>query len=473
MNRLSLPWKLAALVWCLCSTPAFSKEIKNVLFLISDDLKASVLGCYGDKICETPHIDKLASEGMVFNHAYCQATWCQPSRQSFMYSRYRGNKGTNFGEHFKNNGFFSARAGKIYHMRVPGDIIDGTDGGDVPSSWTEKYNLSGREAHTPGDYACLNLNIFTTEEEDRQSTRMPHRMFVTVQYDGDGSDQPDHKSASKAIELLQKHKDERFFLAVGFVRPHYPMVAPRQYFEKYDWEKIDLPEVIENDIRDIPKIGRPATMNSNNSIGKYPDNQKRMWEGYYASTTFMDDQVGRVINELERLGLRDSTAIVFTSDHGYHLGEHTFWQKSTMHEEVSRVPLIVSAPGFSAGRSDSFAELMDIYPTCSELAGLEIPDSVQGKSLVPILKNPQAKVRDAVLTLDSGFGLRSERWTLLKYNDGSEELYDMLNDPAQFHNLAPNPEYAQKLEENRKALSEKLKEFGLSFDRPKKAKSKK
>ena len=135
------------------------RPVKNVLFLISDDLKASVLGCYGDKICETPNIDKLASEGTVFTRAYCQGTSCAPSRRSFMFSRYQGNDGTNMGEHFKNNGFYSARAGKIYHMRVPGDIIAGTDGGDVPSSWTEKFNLSGREAHTPGDYACLNLNI--------------------------------------------------------------------------------------------------------------------------------------------------------------------------------------------------------------------------------------------------------------------------------------------------------------------------
>ena len=229
-------------------------EIKNVLFLVSDDLKASVLGCYGDKICETPNIDKLASSGMVFTRAYCQGTACQPSRLSFMHSRYRDKQGTNMGLHFKNNGFYTARAGKIYHMRVPGDIIAGTDGGDIPSSWTEKFNLSGREAHTPGNYACLNLNIFTTDEKDRQSTRMPHRMFVTVEYEGDGSDQPDHKSASKAIELLQKHKDQRFLLAVGFVRPHYPMVAPNPYFDKYNWEKITMPKVIDNDIADIPKI---------------------------------------------------------------------------------------------------------------------------------------------------------------------------------------------------------------------------
>lgn len=434
-----------------------------MLFMISDDLKASVLGCYGDKICQTPNIDKLAESGMVFTRAYCQGTACAPSRQSFMFSRYRDKVGVNMGEHFKNNGFYSARAGKIYHMRVPGDIIDGTHGKDVESSWTERFNLSGKEAHTPGDYACLNLNIFTKDEENRQSTRMPHRMFVTVQYDGDGSDQPDHKAAAKAIDLLQKHQDERFFLAVGFVRPHYPMVTPRQYFEKYDWKTIPTPEVVENDIDDIPKIGRPSTINSNNGIGKYPDNQKRMWEGYYASTTFMDEQVGRIVDELDRLGLRDSTAIVFTSDHGYHLGEHTFWQKSTLHEDVTRVPLIFSVPGIQPGRSNSIVELMDMYPTLSELAGLDIPETVQGKSIVPILNDPKASVRKAALTHDSGYALRGDEWTFLQYTDGSEELYDMKNDAAQFHNLAKVPMYSEVVKERRAAMAKRLAESDLEL----------
>jgi len=205
-------------------------QIKNVLFIVSDDLKASVLGCYGDKVCHTPNIDRLASEGVVFERTYCQGVVCGPSRTSFMHSRYRGGAEMNLGRHFRENGWYSARVGKIYHMRVPGDIIAGTNGQDVESSWTERFNSQGQEAHTPGHYACLNQNIFTTAPENRQTTRMPHRMFVTVRYEGDGSDQPDHKSSTKAIELLQKHQREKFFLAVGLVRPHYPMVAPQQQF---------------------------------------------------------------------------------------------------------------------------------------------------------------------------------------------------------------------------------------------------
>ncbi|MGB1931305.1 MAG: sulfatase-like hydrolase/transferase, partial [Mariniblastus sp.] len=215
-------------------------QIKNVVLIVSDDLKASVLGCYGDLVCQTPHIDALARSGTVFQRAYCQGTWCAPSRQSFMHSRYQNGGEINLGANFQNQGFYSARVGKIYHMRVPGDIIAGTNGLDIKSTWTERYNSTGQEAHTPGDYACLNLNIFTDELANRQSTKMPHRPYVTVVIDGDGADQPDAKSAAKAIEIINEKSasDTPFFLAVGLVRPHYPMVAPKKYFDLYPWQDI-------------------------------------------------------------------------------------------------------------------------------------------------------------------------------------------------------------------------------------------
>lgn len=446
----------------LCTAQAADDmpAIRNVLFIIADDLKASVLGCYGDKFCKTPNIDKLAKQGMVFERTYCQGTSCRPSRLSFMHGRYTGKGGVNMGEHFKAQGWYSARVGKIYHMRVPGDIIAGTHGDDIASSWTERFNSPGKEAHTPGDYACLNLNIFTTGEKDRQSTKMPHRMFVSVKYKGDGSDQPDHKTAAKTIELLRKHKDKPFFLAAGFVRPHYPMVAPVQYFEPYPWRDMILPKVPKGDLSDIPRLGQPSILSSRNGIGKYPDNQKRMWAAYYASVAFMDEQVGRVIDELDRLGLRESTAIVFTSDHGYHLGEHTFWQKSNLHEEVIRVPLIIAAPGMKAGRSRSITELVDLYPTLVDLAGFKIPSSVQGKSLTPILRDSKATVKEHALAFNRGHSLRSDRWAYMRYSDKSEELYDMDQDPEQFTNLASNPASASVIKEMRQALTLKLKSIG-------------
>ncbi|WP_222847085.1 sulfatase [Pontiella desulfatans] len=443
--------------------PAYSGSIRNVLLLVSDDLKASVLGCYGDEVCQTPNLDRLAREGLVFSRAYCQGVWCAPSRQSFMYSRYTDDKGINLAEHFKNKGWYSARVGKIYHMRVPGDIIDGTHGADVASSWTERFNSQGMEAHTPGDYACLNQNIFTTELEGRESTKMKNRMFVSVSYEGDGSDQPDHKTADKTIELLRKHGDKPFFIAAGLVRPHYPNVAPEHYFAPYPWQGIELPEVPVNDLDDIPQAGLAKTKNATNPIGQYPDNQKRMWSAYYATVTFMDEQVGRIIDELDRLGLRSSTAIVFLSDHGYHLGEHTFWQKSNLHEEVTRVPLIISAPGFNPARTDALTELVDIYPTLAELAGLPIPASVQGKSLVPVLRNPGATVRDAALSLNNGFSLRENQFAYMRYTNGSEELYDMKKDPKQFSNLAVNPEYAATLRKLRASLVARLKAEGINL----------
>lgn len=436
-------------------------EIKNVLMIVSDDLRANTLGCYGNEICQTPNIDRLAARGMVFDSAYCQGTVCGPSRQSFMFSRYKDKSQKNMGEYFKEHGRYSARVGKIYHMRVPGDIIAGTDGQDEPSSWTERFNSSGQEAHTPGDYACLNLNIFTQALENRQSTRMPHRMFVTVQYDGDGADQPDHKSATKAIELLGKHKDDPFFLAVGLVRPHYPMVAPRQYFAPYRWEEMAMPPVQENDLADIPKQGLAATQSSENPIGNYPDNQKRMWAGYYASVTFMDEQVGRILDELERLGLRESTAVVFLSDHGYHLGDHGFWQKANLHEQVIRVPLIMSVPGFAPSRSSSVVELVDIYPTLTELTGLAAPSDLHGTSLVPILKNANATVKPGALSFAKGTSYRTREWHFMRYDDGSRELYDMRNDPHEFRNLAEDPEYSEQLLKLDTALSQRQSEVGL------------
>ena len=168
---------ILSFIFSLVLSDVAQSEVKNVLFLISDDLKASVLGCYGNEVCETSNIDKLASRSLVFERAYCQGTSCNPSRTSLMHSRYMGKSDMNLGKLFRDNSYYSARVGKIYHMRVPGDIIAGTDGLDVPSSWTERFNSKGLEAHTPGDYACLNLNIFTKELEGRQSTKMPKHNY--------------------------------------------------------------------------------------------------------------------------------------------------------------------------------------------------------------------------------------------------------------------------------------------------------
>lgn len=435
--------------------------VENVVFIVSDDLKASVLGCYGDPVCETPHLDRLAAEGMVFERAYCQGTVCGPSRTSFMHSRYFGSEGLTLGEHLIGHDYTSARVGKIFHMRVPGDIVAGTNGQDIARCWTERYNAPGSEAHTPGDYACLNLNLFTTDLANRESTKMKHRMFVSVSYEGDGSDQPDWKAATQSIKLLQRYREEGgpFFLATGFVRPHYPSVAPVQFFEPYPHEAMKLPYVPDNDHDDLPKAGISGSNSQSHGIDQYPENQQRMWSAYYATVTFMDQQVGRILDELDRSGMREKTAVVFASDHGYHLGEHHFWQKSNLHEEVTRVPLIISVPGKKPGRSKSIVELVDIYPTVCELTGIPIPESVEGKSLVPVLDDPEATLKEGALSIVSGgkgHSFRTPHWSYMRYRDGSEELYDMTQDAGQFTNLANDPAQGEVLERHRALLTERL-----------------
>ncbi|MEJ6731932.1 MAG: sulfatase [Opitutaceae bacterium] len=445
---------------------AAESKIKNVLFLISDDLKASTLGAYGDQIVQTPNIDALARQGMVFQRGYCQGTTCGPSRRSFMRSRYWGEDGITMGENFIDHGFYSARVGKIFHMKVPGDIVAGTDGLDVPECWTESFNSAGLEAHTAGLYSLYNYDIETTSLKDRASTAEHDRWFVSVQSQGDGSDQPDFKTASKAIELIREHgkSDKPFFIAAGFVRPHYPNVAPTQYFDLYPPEDITLPETRADDLDDVPELGHTKVTSVNDPIGLYPENQKKFWGSYYATITYMDDQVGRVMAELDRQGLRESTAVVFIGDHGYHLGEHFFWQKSNLHEDVTRIPFIISAPGYAPGESMSFAELADIYPTVSELVGVSVPDTVQGKSLVRLLKNPQAKVRNEAFTVGNNkdFAIRGAKWAYMLYKDDTHELYDMQKDPKQFTNLAQEPAYAKTVTAQRKQLEARIKAAGLN-----------
>ncbi|MGV3483730.1 MAG: sulfatase-like hydrolase/transferase, partial [Planctomycetaceae bacterium] len=292
-------------------------------------------------------------------------------------------------------------------------------------------------------------------------------------YDGDGSDQPDAKAAAKSIELLRKLKADGkpFLLATGFVRPHYPMVAPRPFFERYPHAQIELPHVPLDDLEDIPPQGISGSNSKKNGLAQYPENQQRMWSGYYASVTFMDQQVGYILDELERLGLADSTVIVFTSDHGYHLGDHTFWQKANLHEQVTRVPLIIAAPGIKASRTRSLAQLVDLVPSLCELTGEPVPDSVEGKSLVPVLHDPTAVVNDVAFSYHGAHrALRTERWAYMQYTDGSEELYDMQADPQQFANLAKQPAQFATLANFRQQLEQRFKSSAAKSGKRKKEK---
>lgn len=455
-------WSVAAS--CLLVSTGWSEDLKpspkqkpckveNILLIMADDLKASVLPAYGSAVCKTPNLDRLAQEGMVFDLAYCQGLACAPSRPSMMRSIYPRSKATapTVGEHLQQHGMQTARVGKIFHMPVPHAQLDGSNGKDVAECWTERYNTKSAETFSPGLYRLLNKGIVTREVEGRDA-KGPNRMFATVESDmEDGSDQADHMVATKAIELLRQRKKagKPFFLGVGFVRPHFPMVQPKEFFDMYPQRKMKIPPQIEGDLDDIPKAGHGP---DGKGLNEMEESRRRMWQAYYGSVSFMDRQVGRVIDELERLGLRDSTAIVFTTDHGYHLGEHGFWQKANLHEEVVRVPFIISAPGMKPGRTSSLVELVDFYPTCTDLLGLPTPKGLHGKSLVPILRDPAETVRDTALSIHmraASGGLRSATWHYMKYGQKDEELYDMVNDPLQYTNVAADPAYAEMLKEAR------------------------
>ena len=452
------------------SLSAFGIEQPNVLFIISDDLTATALSCYGNKVCQTPNIDRLASQGTRFTKAYCQGTYCGPSRASFMSGYYPhaikmlgygsprpaiGERAT-WAQHFKNNGYYTARVSKIFHMGVPGGIEKGTDGADDPASWTERFNSAGPEWKALGDGETLENNA-----DGRKPGPVGGNTFVVVEADGNDLVHSDGKTAAKAVELIKQHKDKPFFLGVGFVRPHVPFVAPRKDYTGFlPYSKIQLPPKLKDDWADIPKAGINYKTSKNMKMDVR--RQKKAVGGYYASVAFMDRMVGQVLDGLKETGLDEKTIVIFTSDHGYHLGEHDFWAKVSLHDESAAVPLIIRMPGKKPAVCHSLVELLDLYPTLSNLCGLEVPKHLQGKDISKMMTNPAKEVRSAAFSVNGkGFLLREENWAYIAYGkdgQGGEELFDMKQDPKQFTNLAKDPQYGQTLIRFQKQMAAKLKE---------------
>ncbi len=480
-KALFLPLMFSLLSWgCMalnCSAEN-SERPYNVLFIISDDLTATALSCYGNQVCHTPNIDSLAARGVRFTRAYCQATYCGPSRASFMSGYYPhatgvfgyvsprpkiGDRAT-WAQHFKNNGYYSARVSKIYHMGVPGGIEAGADpkkhnnhhGADDAVSWTERFNSPGPEWRAPGDGETL---------EGNPNGRKPvvgGNTFVVVEADGDDLVHSDGKTAAKAVELIHEHKDEPFWLGVGFVRPHVPFVAPRSYYESFlPYSSMQLPEKLPGDWDDIPKPG----INYKTSLNMKMDlrRQKKAVGGYYASVAFMDAQVGKVLKALRVAKIEDRTIVVFTSDHGYHLGEHDFWAKVSLHDESAAVPLIICVPGKKPAVCHSLTELIDLYPTTAKLCGLPAQKRLQGQDISPLLDDPTLEVREAafsVAPMRKAFLMREDRWAYIQYNENGSagaELFDMQEDPLQYKNLMEDPKHAKTAERMRASLAEKLK----------------
>ncbi len=447
----------------------------NVLFIVSDDLTNNTLGCYGSRVSQSPNVDKLAAKGVRFDRAYCQFPLCNPSRSSFL-TGLRPNttkvyeNSTQFRQvipnvqtlpqTFHKSGYFVSRVGKLYHYGVPGQI--GTNGLDDPASWEKVINPRGRDKDDED-------MIFTLTPNLKGSNRFGASLsWLAAQ--GTDEEQTDGKIADAVIGLLQANKDRPFFIGCGFFRPHTPYVAPKKYFDMYPPEKIALPQVPENHRASAPA---PAFASAKKEQDTMTDDKRRQaLQAYYASTTFMDAQVGRVLDALERLKLADRTIVVFISDHGYHLGEHGLWQKMSLFENSTRVPLVIYDPR-SKGNGKACprtVELVDLHATLAELAGLTAPTgsdpkvpALEGKSLKPLLDDPTSKWEKPAITQVSrgtptatgeptgknpwfmGYTVRTERYRYTEWDGGKKgrQLYDYDMDPGELTNLADNPAYAE------------------------------
>lgn len=434
-------------------TKSFERR-PNILFIISDDLSAEALSVYGNVDCSTPNIDQLALSGIQYTGMYSQYPVCGPSRAALMTGMYPQKLGVmsngqsrhidsllgdlpSMTEHFRHNGYTSTRLGKIYHMRVPGDITAGVNGPDHKDSWDHRYNFKGAEWQSEGIHHHFSNEQLTYDTSAHYNLGFG-TAFYSVLLENNGKDQPDYRATSKAIDILKSHQqgvDKPFFLSLGYVRPHVPLVAPREQFDQYLPKDITLAHSIKDDLSDIPNLGVAKTSHEFGITSK--DRQQEVLAAYYASVSFVDLQVGRLIQALNTYELQDNTIVVFTSDHGYHLGEHEFWQKLSLHEESTRIPFILNGPDIEPSVIDSKCEQIDIYPTLAALADLSIPKHVQG-DIIPFTKDDDNKLREgmAYSVTNKGRAIRTDDWTYIRYRDGSEELYDMVNDPKQFLNVS-------------------------------------
>lgn len=453
---------LTALAAPLLAQKQMSKP--NVLFIVADDMNTA-LGCYGHPVVKTPNIDALARQGMRFSRAYCQVPLCCPSRASFLTGLRPDSTGiwenntdirdkhpdiVTLPQHFKNNGWFSAREGKMFHMNVPMGV--GTPAYQDPASWNHNGSPQGLEDKSPGILHQLTPKTNRGAAIDWMSV-------------AEAKGQADEDAASRAIALLEQHRNDPFFMGLGFVRPHVPLVAPARFFDMYPLDvckPVVNPPGDENDLSPMFRAIRPDLWNH---MDMDEAKQREALRGYYASTSFMDDQLGRVVSALDALQMRDNTIIVFTGDHGWHLGEHTRWQKRSLLEESARVPMIVCDPRRKLrGKScRALVEMVDLYPTLSDLAGLPAPAHLEGQSFAPLLSSPKRRWKRAAFThfqtaQTRGNGIRTPNYHYMEWRSPSgqieEELYDSRKDPREFRNVATDPAYARQREQARVLLAD-------------------
>ncbi|MHC4444947.1 MAG: sulfatase [Planctomycetota bacterium] len=444
----------------------------NILFIAVDDLRPE-LKCYGQEQIISPNIDRLAQRGLVFERAYCQQAICMASRSSLLSgcradtARIYTNRPTRkllpntvfLPQYFKNNGYHTEGLGKIYHNNHD-DALSWSVPHWLPEHYKDSYvTKAGRKLLQRMRDEARSAGKKDPFQGKRIVRGMPWEIF-----DGPEDELPDAEIAGRAIEVLNEVKGKPFFLGVGFLRPHLPFVAPRKYWDMYEPGDIKLAD---NPFapKDVPDI---AMSQSSELRGQYrgvpqsgpiPDElSRRLIHGYYACVSFVDVQIGRVLNELNRLGLGGNTIIVLWGDHGWHLGDHGLWCKHTNFENATRSLLIVSVPGMKAAgaKTKALVEFVDIYPTLCELAGLPLPGHLEGTSFVPLLDNPRRQWKKAAFSHYPrggykvlGCSMRTDRyryteWRRLEDNQIVDvELYDYKSDPDENVNIAGRPGNAE------------------------------
>ena len=420
----------------------------NVLLIAVDDLNDWVGALGGHPQARTPHLDQLASSGRLFTNAHCQAPVCTPSRASLFTGLYPSSNGMYFLqpalskvealakretliERFAEAGYSTLGVGKLYH-----------GGGEAGYFQTYGGGFGG----------------FGPYPDEKISHPIGHPLWDWGAYPESDGEMPEHAVADWAIERLLAPRDEPFFLAAGFWRPHVPMYAPERWFDVLGPEdEVVLPTVPEDDPADLPAYARALTIGLPAPRHEWlveNDQWRAAVHAYLACTAFVDAQIGRVLTALEEGPHAENTIVVLFSDHGFHLGEKSRWAKRSLWEESTRVPLIIAGPGIEPGTCGAPVELVDLFPTLLEMCGLESEVHLDGDDLGPLLADPGADWdHPARTTFGPGnHALRTGRWRYIRYADGSEELYDHDADPGEWHNLASAPEHADVLARLRKAL---------------------
>ncbi len=451
----------------LCSSgEAAAARPPNVLLLVSDDL-AATLGCYGHPQAKTPNLDAFAKRGVLFERAYCQFPHCNPSRSSMLSGRrpnvtrvtnnednlYTNLPGVMTLPHlFREHGYATARCGKIFHLGVP----KGDESMDDPQAWDFGTPFKDERPYPPARESAVQVK--TSKGEGLGWTETTGTDDILV----------DGNFAKTAVAWLEKRDPAKpFFLAVGFHRPHLPLVAPAKYFDLYPIESITFPDAPAADEADIPAPARNGAV-PGYALTATPEQRRAAIRAYLACVSYVDVQAGRVLDALERLHLVDNTIVIFTSDHGWHLGEHGLWHKRSLFEECARVPFIVCAPGMKSNgrRCTGLVELLDVYPTLCDLCGVPAPAVLQGKSLRPLLNDTGATLHEGAFTQARrganaefwGRTVRTVRWRCTEWDEGRNglELYDHDADPHEYTNLAGDPRQAAVLKELRALLAKQL-----------------